>query len=189
LSQRRNAECGNGHTENRGSRRNILMRKTTKRSAVIAGAAVVIIGGGAAAWAAGGWSIDGDGTATANAATISKMGMTAAISGHVYPGVVTTLNATVANANEFPVKLSGNITPTNFTVGGLATVPLNNTCKADLQGTSDLIATSFPGTPVIPARATAEPISLPATIHNFPQSCAGATITATFTFTGTQQNA
>jgi hypothetical protein len=157
------------------------MRKLTKRStALVAGLAVVVIGGGAA-WAANGWDIGGSGSADANAASITPLTATSTLAGTIYPGVTTTVNSGVVNPNDFPVQLTASSAGvTNF--DGTA----DSTCKGALEANPAIFTTTFPGSPVIAAHATApgQPISSSVTIGSLPQSCAGKAIKINYTFKG-----
>jgi hypothetical protein len=154
------------------------MAKFTKRSAaVIGGVAAVVIGGGAAFAAVNGWTIGGTGQAEANAATITPLTATATINGNIYPGKVTTISTAITNPNEFPVKLTGSVTPTSAVV-----TPATPDCLSALT-TDSVLSTNFPGTPDVPAGANGQVVTSNLTVGNLPQACAGRNIKVTYTFT------
>jgi hypothetical protein len=161
------------------------MRKITKRSAAIIGATVVAIGGGAAWAATNGWDIKGTGSAQGDAATIVEMEASADLGAmKVYPGLVTTVNTVVKNANDFPVNLnSANFTPTAVVVTGGSTA---SACKAALEAAPNTLVASFPaGAPKILAKSTGQGVTTNIAVANtLPQTCAGTHIKVTYTFTG-----
>jgi hypothetical protein len=158
------------------------MAKFTKRSAaVIAGTAVVVLGGGAAFAAVNGWSIGGSGSAEANVATITPLTATAVINGNIYPGKVTTITTKINNPNEFPVKLTGTISPTGATV-----TPAAAACLSALPNAS-VLSTDFPGQPAVPAGAANYSVNSNLTVGNIPQACEGKKITVTYSFTSVSE--
>ncbi len=158
------------------------MRKNTKRSAVIAGVAAVAIGGGAAAWAFTGWNIGGNGSGEANASTITPLTAESSFKETLYPGIKTSMLTKVTNSNEFAVKLTGKIEikPDGVTVTGGAN---DNDCKTKLLTTKDVLVTTFPGNPTVPAKTANQDITSEVKIGDLPQSCAGANIKVSYTFT------
>lgn len=158
------------------------MRKITKRSAAIIAASVIAVGGGAAAWAANGWGVTGEGEATAKASDIKKLTASADLGAtkRIYPGLVTTVNTSVANPNDFPVNLTaGKVTPTDVTVTGGADA---TACKNGL--TEDMLVANLPAAR-INAGATAATVTANVTIGSIPASCASSSILLKYTFAGT----
>ncbi|GIF24570.1 hypothetical protein BJ973_008049 [Actinoplanes tereljensis] len=163
------------------------MGKNTKRSAVVAGVAAVLIGGGAAAWAFTGWNVDGSGTAEADAAQIKPLTATASLGANLYPGRKTKITLKVDNPNEFPVTLTGALTPGSFEVSKGGTVEANKKCSDELKTTGINVVEPvvFPGKPAVPAEKSTT-VDTDITIKDLPQSCAGLHVKANFTFTAAQ---
>lgn len=91
------------------------MRKITKRSAAIATAAVIGVGAAGAAWAA--WQVDTDAQVQASAGSAAKLVVTAQPVSGLYPGAKKAVTVSVANPNDFPVKIT-TITGPTVTVDG-----------------------------------------------------------------------
>lgn len=157
------------------------MRKLTKRStALVAGLAVVVIGGGAA-WAANGWNIGGSGSADANAATITDLTAESTLAGTIYPGVTTDVASKVHNVNDFKVQLTASSAAVTSFAG-----TADAACKSALDANPNIFTTTFPDSPVIPAKtpAAGESIHSNVTIGDLPQACAGKAIKINYTFKG-----
>ena len=155
------------------------MRKMTKRSAIITATAVAAVGVGAAAWATG-WSLTGEGTATADAAEIKPLSATGSISGKIYPGATAGVTLKIVNDNDFPAT---------FTASSIALRDVEVT-KGDADGTCKkslpaqlVTGTTLSGTPRIEANESAD-VTAEVTIGALPQVCAGKSFTLKYTFAG-----
>ena len=155
------------------------MRKMTKRSAIITGVAVAAVGAGATAWAAG-WLVEGSGTGSADAATITALDGKATLADKIYPGAKTQILVEVDNKNEFPVKVDpASFKPTQFAVVG----DNGGDCAKGL-GVNAVKSTALKDNPTIPAKDKAT-VKADLTVGDLPQACVGKKFTLSYTFSGT----